>query len=172
LGAQVVKCPACGAVLTGEGSSCSYCGAKLIVHGGETDSAKGISEKELIDLLKAGNFLQAIKQYKDSSGKGLKESKEYVEALAQKNGIEVKKGCFVATACYGDYNAPEVKALRRFRDERLAATCRGRTFIRLYYAVSPSLANCIAGSPLLKRAVRTLLLDAVVKRLPEKYRAD
>ena len=47
--------------------------------------------------------------------------------------------CYIATCVYGDYDAPEVQALRRFRDDTLARTPAGRAFIKVYYAVSPEL---------------------------------
>jgi hypothetical protein len=34
--------------------------------------------------------------------------------------------CYIATAVYGDYNAPEVIVLRKFRDERLSKSFLGR----------------------------------------------
>ena len=46
------------------------------------------------------------------------------------------KACYIATYVYSDYNAPEVKVLRRFRDERLAKTQPGRIFISVYYSLS------------------------------------
>lgn len=48
-------------------------------------------------------------------------------------------GCYVATAVYGSYDCPEVWTLRRFRDNHLAKTLKGRAFIRTYYAISPTL---------------------------------
>lgn len=48
-------------------------------------------------------------------------------------------GCYVATAVYGSYDCPQVWTLRRFRDYTLAETWYGRTFIRTYYAISPTL---------------------------------
>lgn len=60
--------------------------------------------------------------------------------LAPHLGLRVKKnGCYVATCVYGSYDCPEVWTLRRFRDQTLAASWYGRAFIRLYYAVSPTL---------------------------------
>lgn len=56
-----------------------------------------------------------------------------------KSGLSNKKGCFVATAVYGSYDCPEVWTLRRFRDDMLAETWYGRAFIRIYYAISPTL---------------------------------
>ncbi len=48
-------------------------------------------------------------------------------------------GCYVATAVYGSYDCPEVWTLRRFRDNTLDATWYGRLFIKIYYAISPTL---------------------------------
>lgn len=48
-------------------------------------------------------------------------------------------GCYIATAVYGSYDCPQVWTLRRFRDYSLAETWYGRTFIRTYYAISPTL---------------------------------
>lgn len=55
-----------------------------------------------------------------------------VKAAAQKSGA-----CYIATAVYGSYDAPEVVALRRFRDQRLAKSAPGRAFVRAYCAASP-----------------------------------
>jgi hypothetical protein len=48
--------------------------------------------------------------------------------------------CFVATAVYGDYDHPQVKKLRLFRDITLSRSIAGRLFIQIYYTVGPSLA--------------------------------
>lgn len=56
-----------------------------------------------------------------------------------KPASEIKGGCYVATAVYGSYDCPQVWTLRRYRDDTLASTRRGRAFIRFYYAVSPTL---------------------------------
>jgi hypothetical protein len=49
-----------------------------------------------------------------------------------------KNGCYLATAIYGSYDAPEVWVLRRFRDDVLNRTTLGKAFIRAYYVVSPT----------------------------------
>src|SRR6185436_6937217 len=49
-------------------------------------------------------------------------------------------GCFVATACYGSEHHPVVKTLQDFRDQRLATTTLGRTFVAWYYRNGPRLA--------------------------------
>jgi len=43
------------------------------------------------------------------------------------------QSCFVATAVYGNINAPEVETLREFRDNVLAQNAFGRKIIDLYY---------------------------------------
>lgn len=55
------------------------------------------------------------------------------------NSTPQKQGCYVATAVYGSYDCPEVWMLRRFRDYRLSKTWYGRSFIKIYYAISPTL---------------------------------
>lgn len=65
--------------------------------------------------------------------------------------------CFIATAVYGDYYAPEVIALRRFRDESLQTTSLGRIFVEIYYQVSPPIAAFLSRTPSLARPVRWLL---------------
>jgi len=44
------------------------------------------------------------------------------------------KSCFVATAVYGDINAPEVQVLRDFRDDVLRRSALGRKAIDFYYS--------------------------------------
>lgn len=48
-------------------------------------------------------------------------------------------GCYIATAVYGSYDCPQVWTLRRYRDYVLARSVPGRVFIKLYYAVSPTI---------------------------------
>ena len=48
-------------------------------------------------------------------------------------------GCYVATAVYGNYDCPEVWTLRRYRDNVMDNSWYGRLFIRIYYAISPTL---------------------------------
>jgi ribosomal protein L7/L12 len=92
----------------------------------------GIDEGEVISIIQTHGKINAIKFVKDNSEWGLKESKDYVDNLMEQPGFigGPKKGCFIATACYGDYNAPEVKLLRHYRDEVLQQSVPGRAFIK------------------------------------------
>jgi len=74
----------------------------------------------------------------------------------------VKNPCFIATAVYGDYYAPEVIALRRFRDESLNPYTAGRIFIKAYYRLSPPIAKFVSQHPLLASAIKPLL-DALAR---------
>tara|TARA_R110002051_G_scaffold325547_1_gene428790 strand:+ start:59138 stop:60037 length:900 start_codon:yes stop_codon:yes gene_type:complete len=73
-------------------------------------------------------------------------------------------GCYIATAVYGSYDAPEVVVLRKFRDERLQLTSLGRGVIAAYYAVSPALARRLPKHRKLSSQIRRVL-DSVVDRL-------
>ena len=79
-----------------------------------------------------------------------------------------RQGCYIATAVYGSYQAPEVMVLRRYRDGVLRSSALGRAFIRVYYALSPKLAERLRGCPRLNAAVRRAL-DRFINRLePER----
>lgn len=73
-------------------------------------------------------------------------------------------GCYVATAVYGSYDCPQVWTLRRYRDETLAATWRGRAFIRTYYAISPTLVKWFGEAAWFKNMWKSRL-DRMVERL-------
>jgi hypothetical protein len=70
--------------------------------------------------------------------KGL--SEEQKQSIPENKISNMQEGCYIATAIYGSYDAPEVLTLRHFRDSVLAKKYYGRLFIRVYYYLSPSLA--------------------------------
>ena len=76
-------------------------------------------------------------------------------------------GCYVATAVYGSYDCPQVWTLRRFRDNTLAKTWYGRTFIRVYYAISPTLVKWFGHSKWFKTFWK-VRLDRMVAKLRRK----
>lgn len=71
-------------------------------------------------------------------------------------------GCYVATAVYGSYDCPEVWTLRRFRDLYLTQNWHGRTFIKIYYAVSPTLVKLFGETDWFKRFWKNKLNKLVI----------
>ncbi len=69
--------------------------------------------------------------------------------------------CFVATVAYGGESSPEVKILKKFRDEVLKEFWLGRLLVKAYYKLSPFVATKIEKNPKLKPIVRTLLFPLV-----------
>lgn len=78
-----------------------------------------------------------------------------------------KEGCYIATAVYGSYDAPEVLVLRRFRDETLKKSALGRWFIRTYYRWSPAVAKKLRTAKMINGLVRKGL-DGLVRHLQNK----
>lgn len=74
-------------------------------------------------------------------------------------GEESKDGCFIATACYGGVDAPQVLVLRRFRDEALLSSRWGRRIVAVYYWLSPPVAQRLSRHPVITKCIRRLVLD-------------
>jgi ribosomal protein L7/L12 len=131
-------------------------------------SMQPADEVLILKIVKEQGKLQAVKYCKDNYNLGLKDAKDYVDGILTGKGIVQpagKTGCFIATACYGDYDAPEVKVLRRYRDQVMAHSATGRVAIRLYYWLSPGLAAAIRQSPRAQTFIRTYLLNGLVQRI-------
>ncbi len=67
------------------------------------------------------------------------------------------EGCYIATMAYGDYNHPQVKILRKYRDEILMQSQLGRLFVRVYYFTSPKLVSLLRGHQRINANIRKLL---------------
>ena len=75
--------------------------------------------------------------------------------------LEETGGCFIATAAYGSAMAPQVQALRTWRDRYLVSNSPGRAFIRFYETWSPPAADVIRRSDTLRSVARFLLWPLV-----------
>ena len=105
--------------------------------------------------------------WKRMSGKEPPEVKDNREPVKSQ-----KKGCFIATACYGDYNCREVIILRGFRDEYLEKNFFGSLLVKIYYAVSPTLANFVDDKPVLKDFTKKMLLNPIITMIIPVFRRD
>lgn len=98
----------------------------------KTDLVNRIKENK--DILTQNSITKALSSYK------------------KKQGI-----CYVATMVYGDYNAPEVKILRQYRDNVLAKHFTGQLFIKVYYRTSPLFVRIFRNNKLVKHGIRRIL---------------
>lgn len=73
-----------------------------------------------------------------------------------------KDNCFIATAAYGSKFEPHVATLRLFRDRYLMPYAIGKAFVRMYYKISPSIADWIAESGERRAVTRWALAPVVV----------
>jgi tetratricopeptide (TPR) repeat protein len=115
---------------------------------------QGLGQKE--EALKECNYI--ISKFSSDEA--------YVDARKLKDELETKKGfCFIATACYGSYDHPDVLVFRNWRDSYLATTNLGRTFITTYYRIGPFLASSIMQLPWLASIIRTAILRPLARLL-------
>lgn len=127
-------------------------------------------DKAILAICLDQGKMAAVKYCKTGSGWSFAESKKYVDSLISKHSLKNRKeGCFIATACYGDYDAYEVIVLRKYRDNVLAPNIGGRLFIKLYYQLSPVLVRAIGNSERVKIFLRVHFLNRVVNRIEKNF---
>jgi hypothetical protein len=104
----------------------------------------------------AFNYLEWSKFSPSVFGYVLEDSPSYGPELPE-NKFETG-GCFIATAAYGLYWEPHVRALRQFRDLYLLTNKPGARFVEGYYRYSPPIAHYISKHERLRSVVRIGLL--------------
>lgn len=88
---------------------------------------------------------------------------EYFKKIEDfKQSLTPKKGCYIATMAYGNYNHPQVIELREFRDDFLSKTVFGKVLIKLYYKYSPSLVEKLKDKQNLNQIIRKVLDKFIV----------
>ena len=111
------------------------------------------------------------------AGPPIKNSQEFISLLKKWGGASGmqktinKGGCYIATSVYGSYDCPQVWTLRRFRDSALSNSWYGKAFIKLYYAISPSLVRLFGNSKCVKK-MWLIYLDKLVINLHKKGFTD
>ena len=104
----------------------------------------------------------AVQEYHRTSGFSWDQSAmEFCSECSNQVSGPKKSDCFIATACYGDYDSPEVRVLRKYRDVVLSQSLVGNAFTKLYYHTSPPFASIISNSITLKKIVRVFLAPIV-----------
>ena len=107
------------------------------------------------------NYLKCLKEAASLGHLRAKSELETYEKYylpASKKGTEQQKSdCYIATAVYGSYDAPEVLSLRCFRDGVLNQSILGRLFIRTYYKLSPNIAKRLKNTHRLNCIIRCIL---------------
>lgn len=89
---------------------------------------------------------------------------ENYSSISPSQTKQEKSGCFIATAVYQDYDAPEVQVLRKFRDKKLNRCLLGKVFIKVYYFISPPIANLLSNHRRVIKFVK-YILDKIVKNI-------
>ena len=80
-------------------------------------------------------------------------------------------GCYVATCVYGSYDCPEVWVLRRYRDNTLMNSWKGRAFVKLYYCVSPRIVKLLGKTTWFNKIWKPVL-NRIVDNLKDRGYCD
>ena len=100
----------------------------------------------------------------------VKLTKQAIASIDPDHFLVKKKGmCFIATAVYGNPFAYEIEFLRYWRDEYLLKNTLGNLFVKIYYRISPPIADWISKSEKRKSTVR-FILDRFIKYLKKTNR--
>ena len=76
-----MNCPTCKNPINDNAMECEWCGASIISPNASIQNNTDLLENKVIELVKKGNILHAVKVVKDAKNISLFEAKEYVENL-------------------------------------------------------------------------------------------
>lgn len=125
------------------------------------DTNDKYSERQALAARKLSQFLKFTPLYADvmkraetfaKTAKNPGPVKSFIKAAS-----ETKGRCFIATAAFDNSEAPEVLALRAWRDDVLAKNAFGLGFISFYESFSPPIARWLDRHPRVKPSVQRLL---------------
>lgn len=119
---------------------------------------------EVIPLTAAGrDILNRIEKFSKTANNA-KTFKDFLKEARK----TTSSSCFIATSVYYFDDANEVVILRQFRDDLLVRNFFGRSFVRIYYATSPHIANFLDQKPHLKAYIRKPLTSFAL-RLAKRF---
>ena len=125
---------------------------------------------EVIEKMEYFDMISEVRSRFDTNKRTIKNIKSQLDAVTSasrsysSSSSSSSGGCYIATMAYGDYNHPQVKILRKFRDETLATSLIGRSFISFYYATSPHLVKILNNQEYINKLIRNLL-DRFINKL-------
>lgn len=132
------------------------------------DDKENIKYTQLLSLKFINTFSIVFNsQYKQSEITRLNSEIKAYDPTFEPAPVTQSSGCYIATAVYGSYDCPEVWVLRRYRDNILAKSVWGRTFVHVYYAVSPTIVKMFGRTSWFNKFWRTML-DAKTAELQKK----
>lgn len=82
---------------------------------------------------------------------------KYPNGRHRKEAERKASACYIATMVYGDYNHPQVVALRGFRDNILRSSHFGCALISFYYKNSPTWVEKMQGKTVVNHVIRKAL---------------
>ncbi|MEG1801485.1 MAG: CFI-box-CTERM domain-containing protein, partial [Oscillospiraceae bacterium] len=120
-------------------------------------SGSGVSTYSLNSGIFLANIADSVKTTKAADSYNVVCFSVAKDGVLTINSADLPDACFIATAAYGDIDAPNVTLLRIFRDEVLAKSKVGLKIIHTYYRYSPYWANIISKNSALRFVARAFL---------------
>lgn len=121
-------------------------------------------ENELVKATQIKEWWEDFDYLDEDEEEDEEDDNESTSNITQSSGSTTKQGCYIATCVYGSYDCQEVWVLRRYRDYKLNETWYGRLFIKIYYAISPTIVKLFGNTKWFKKVWKSKL-DKKVKNL-------
>jgi hypothetical protein len=112
------------------------------------------SIKELYDAIEANRDRRTVRNFATYLASRISLSSDEIIAELSEKYESSSDSCFIATAAYSTSRHPDLTTFRQFRDRQLLSNGFGRQLVRLYYKISPSIANHISQKPTIKIFLR------------------
>ncbi len=138
-------------VESGTGSCCATDGSNVQCHVPELNSKSNTEVSFTVNAGAVGSYASSAFVSQNQTDPDSTNNNVSLDINIQE---EEKDECFIATAAFGSLMHREVKWLRRFRDEYLLTNSPGKQFVRLYYRLSPPLANRLRQHEILRAITR------------------
>ncbi len=133
------------------------------------DSARRMVMQNAVTKVRTAFLKIETLDMKPETRSNLREIRKNIGITSQSsNSTSASSGCYIATMVYGSYESPQVRVLRRFRDDVLLKSFVGSAFVKIYYLISPSLVEKTRKMTSVKSIIRSIL-DKVIVQLKGHY---